>query len=86
MTEAADSPKAASFRRLYWRCRRGFLENDLLLQHFLQRNGESLDDEEMERLNRLLDCDDPTLWELLSGRAQCEDDRLQQMVERIRAA
>ena len=86
MNDVVDSPKAAAFRRLYWRCRRGFLENDLLLQHFLQRDGESLDDEEMERLNHLLDCDDPTLWELLSGRARCEDEGMQQMVERIRAA
>lgn len=86
MSDVADSPEAVALRRLHWHCRRGLLENDLLLQHYLQREARTLCGEDMERLNRLLECDDVTLWELLSGRAQCEDAGLQGLVERIRAA
>ena len=78
--------EAEALRRLRWKCRRGLLENDLLLQHFLNRRGERIDATEMERLNRLLEYDDPRLWDLLCGRDACEDADLQAAVDAIRAA
>lgn len=77
---------AEALRRLRWNCRRGMLENDLMLEHFLRRRADRIDRMELERLNRLLECDDNTLWDLLSGRARCECAELQAAVEAIRAA
>jgi antitoxin CptB len=81
-----DNPEAVALRRLRWRCRRGMLENDLLLEHYLQHRVDQLDAIALADLDRLLDYDDVTLWELLSGRARSEDAALQRMVESIRAA
>ena len=72
-------------RRLRWRCRRGMLENDLLLERFLSRYAGTLDGSTRRQLGELLEIDDPTLWRLLSGQARAES-ALQRLVERIRDA
>jgi len=59
-----------SFNRLRWNCRRGLLENDLVLEKFLERHAESLDDVHLAALNTLLELDDNSLWSLLSGRTE----------------
>ena len=41
-------------RRLQWRCRRGLLENDLILARFLEARGERLDN--LEDPYRLFRC------------------------------
>jgi antitoxin CptB len=71
-------------RRLRWRCRRGLLENDLVLTRFLDRHGATLRTEDLATLDRLLALPDPELWDLVSGRAECVDQRLAPMVERLR--
>lgn len=77
---------AADLRRLAWRCRRGLLENDLLLQRFLDRHAAGLDEERLAALNALLDYGDNELWDLLSGRTECADPRLAPVVAMIRNA
>ena len=72
-------------RRLRWRCRRGLLENDLILGRFLDRHGDALDADQLIALNTLLDLDDNDLWDLLSGRVPCADRRLATLVELLRA-
>jgi antitoxin CptB len=76
----------AALRRLRWRCRRGLLENDLVLERFLDRHGAALEAEEVAALERLLALPDPELWELVSGRADCADARLAPVLERLRGA
>ncbi len=77
------------FRRLQWRCRRGLLENDLVLQKFLAARRDSLDDGKLSTLNDLLALDDNSLWDLLSGRVQsvpeCPEPRHHEMLEWLRA-
>lgn len=73
-------------RRVRWRCRRGMLENDLVLQRFLERHAADLDDERLAALNRLLALPDTDLWDLTSGRAQCDEPELQEMIAWLRAA
>jgi succinate dehydrogenase flavin-adding protein (antitoxin of CptAB toxin-antitoxin module) len=77
------------FRRLQWRCRRGLLENDLVLQKFLAVRRDSLDDGKLSTLNDLLALDDNSLWDLLSGRVssvpECAEPRHQEMLEWLRA-
>ena len=60
--------------RLRWRCRRGMLENDLILARFLDRRGDALREDEVAALDRLLDLPDNDLWDLLCGRAAADPD------------
>jgi succinate dehydrogenase flavin-adding protein (antitoxin of CptAB toxin-antitoxin module) len=77
---------AADMRRLRWRCRRGLLENDLMLARFLERHAARLDETRLAALNVLLEYGDNELWDLLSGRAECSDARLAPVVAMIRDA
>lgn len=79
------SEKDLALRRVRWRCRRGLLENDLMLERFLARHAHELDAAELLRLQQLLELEDHDLWEVLSGVATCADPALQAIVERIRA-
>jgi antitoxin CptB len=72
--------------RLRWRCRRGLLENDLILARFLDARGEAIDEDEVAALDRLLDLDDNELWDLLSGRTEPADATLRPLVAALRAA
>jgi succinate dehydrogenase flavin-adding protein (antitoxin of CptAB toxin-antitoxin module) len=76
----------ADLRRLRWRCRRGLLENDLVLARFLERHAADLDEERLAALNALLEYGDNDLWDLFSGRVECDDPRLAPVVAMIRDA
>jgi antitoxin CptB len=70
--------------RIRWRCRRGMLENDIVLTRFLDACGDSLSDDDVESLDALLDLSDNELWDVIAGRA--EPERAQAaFVERLRA-
>ena len=56
--------------RLRWRCRRGMLENDLILTRFLDARGDAITDQEVAALDVLLEMSDNELWNLLSGREE----------------
>jgi succinate dehydrogenase flavin-adding protein (antitoxin of CptAB toxin-antitoxin module) len=73
----------AEKNRLYWKCRRGLLELDLVFERFLKSN--SPQGEEIEVLNQLLDLPDNDLWDLVSGRCDPLDARHRATVERLRA-
>ena len=70
--------------RLRWRCRRGMLENDLILERFLASQGPRLSDADERDLDALLDLPDQALWDLIAGRSE-PDERLRSLVERLRA-
>ena len=73
-------------RRLQWRCRRGLLENDLILARFLEARGGRLEEHEEAQLSRLLDLTDGELWDLLAGRTEPADATLRPLVFALRAA
>ncbi len=77
---------AVRLSRLRWRCRRGMLENDLVLARFLDARGAELSEAEEALLSRLLDLPDNDLWDLLSGRAESADPALRPMVTALRSA
>ncbi|MDA8417260.1 MAG: succinate dehydrogenase assembly factor 2 [Betaproteobacteria bacterium] len=54
--------------RLRWRCRRGMLETDVLLQRFLVRHLDGLSIGDQDILAQLLELDDNTLLDYLLGR------------------
>jgi antitoxin CptB len=73
----------ADKNRLYWKCRRGLLELDIVLQRFLQTGFPQ--GKEVEALNQLLDMPDNDLWDIVSGRCDLLDERFRATVERLRA-
>jgi len=71
--------------RLRWRCRRGMLENDLILTRFLDARGEGITDQEVVALDRLLDLSDNELWDLLAGRQEPVDAAVKPLLDALRA-
>jgi antitoxin CptB len=72
--------------RLRWRCRRGMLENDIVLGRFLDARGAQMSDSDASALTQLLDLSDNDLWDLLSGRIEPADAAVAPLVECLRAA
>jgi antitoxin CptB len=87
---AASEPWATltptELNRLRWRCRRGMLENDLVLTRFLDERGAELTTRELQALDRLLALADDALWDLLCGRCQPQDEALVPLVAALRRA
>ncbi|MFT4070224.1 succinate dehydrogenase assembly factor 2 [Paraburkholderia sp.] len=73
-TSASHQADAARRRRLRWRSRRGLLENDLILTRFLDRYEQELTDDDVGALDRLLDCNDNELMDLILGRSEPEGE------------
>jgi antitoxin CptB len=70
--------------RLRWRCRRGLLENDLILTRFLDLKGDAITEPELIGLDRLLDLNDNEVWDLLSGRQEPEEAAMRPLLETLR--
>ena len=60
--------------RLKWRCRRGLLENDLFIERFFRRHGQSLTVAHAAGLQQLMDLADNDLLDLLLARREPEGD------------
>jgi antitoxin CptB len=60
--------------RLKWRCRRGLLENDLIIERFFRRYEETMDERMAEGLNALMELSDPDLLDLLLARKEPQGD------------
>ena len=69
----------AARNRLQWKCRRGLLELDLVLERYLR--GNPADPE----LSALLDLPDNELWDIVSGRNDRYDGKFNGIVARLRA-
>jgi antitoxin CptB len=65
-------PKALG--RLKWRCRRGLLENDLLLERFFARHGDALTSSQAIALEALVALPDNDLLDLLLARQEPHGD------------
>ena len=65
--------------RLKWKCRRGLLELDLVLERYLRRHPDD------EALGELLELPDNELWDIVSGRSDRFDATLSGIVARLRA-
>jgi len=61
------------------------LENDLILERFLDARGEAITEREIVALDRLLELSDNELWDLLSGRQESEDAAVKPLLETLRA-
>lgn len=72
--------------RLHWRCRRGMLELDLLLQGFLEKEYSQLARAEQESFARLLELPDQQLLEYLLKQKPVKEKEFAHVIERIRRA
>jgi len=70
--------------RLQWRCRRGMLELDLLLQNFLAKYYSNLSESQLAAFEELLTYSDQMLLDLLLGKKRTADQSVAQIVERVR--
>jgi antitoxin CptB len=65
---------ARRLSKLKWRCRRGLLENDLLIERFFQRHEASLTEKQADALEALMELSDNDLLDLLLARKEPEGD------------
>jgi antitoxin CptB len=78
-----NSPKS-DVSRLRWRCRRGFLELDLLLTDFLERDYPALAPSQQSAFIRLLEIPDDQLLAFFQGRLIPEDSDIKGIIKIIR--
>ena len=62
-----DIQKQAESRRLAWRCRRGMLELDIVLQRFVAQHYEDLSMAELSAFDTMLALPDNDFWALLTS-------------------
>ena len=60
--------------KLKWRCRRGLLENDLFIERFFGRHGDSLTTGQGAALSDLMELADNDLLDLLLARKEPEGE------------
>ena len=70
--------------RIRWRCRRGLLENDIILTRYLDAIAGEIGEQDLIALDRLLDMNDSELWDLLCARTDTHDKELQSLVLQLR--
>ncbi len=70
--------------KIKWACRRGMLELDVLLNNFLERDYNNLNNEDKRLFIELLELPDPELFGLLMQKLAPVDERQAQLISRIR--
>lgn len=72
-------------RRLAWRCRRGMLELDIVLQQLVAEQFFSLSEQELVELDKLLDLPDNDFWSLITNTDEVHENiALQSLLSKIR--
>lgn len=75
----------SDLKRLRWRCRRGLLENDLVLERFLDVYGARLTEAQVRAFEQLLEFGDKKLWDLVVRRSEPGDPELDEVMEMLRS-
>ena len=70
-------------KKLAWRCRRGTKELDVLMQRFLNDYYQTANVELQQAFERMLDMQDPELYDLIVGRQASEDQNINKVIEHI---
>jgi antitoxin CptB len=70
--------------RVRWRCRRGMLELDIVLERFIERHYASLDPVQQAAFDALLDRSDMVLWDMITGRAALPQDDAGALLDLLR--
>lgn len=72
--------------RMRWRCRRGLLELDIVLERFVDAHYAGLDAAQQAAFDALLDSPDTLLWDMITGRQNAAEALQQAVLEKIKAA
>lgn len=71
MADSSTAPLSNTERnRLRWRCRRGLLENEIIINRWLDKHLHAITAAEVHALGLLLDLSDNDLLDLLLGKKQ----------------
>jgi antitoxin CptB len=70
--------------RARWLCRRGMKELDVLLERYMDERWARAGEAERDAFERLLELQDPQLWDWLSGRGRPQERDLADVVSRLR--
>ena len=82
----AENIKDAELRRLAWRCRRGMLELDIVLQRFILQCFDGLTLAQLKTFDDLLELPDNDFWALISSdRITSKNANTACVVNKIRA-
>ena len=65
--------------RLKWKCRRGLLELDIVLERYLEKHPGD------RELSELLDLSDNEIWDIIAQRSEQYPPHLKDVVTRLRA-
>ena len=71
------------YSELKWRCRRGMLELDILLNSYLDKNYNTMSQQQGDLFSEVLDYPDQVLFDLLLGNMQSSDARVNRLVSEI---
>lgn len=88
--QTATAMTEVELRRLNWRCRRGLLELDIVLQRFAEHHLATLDPEELVAFDSLLDYPDNAFLDVVTARVQaaspdiCESMAMQRLLAKLR--
>lgn len=63
--------------RARWRCRRGLLELDIILQRFMDEHYMQLDVAELQQFETLLSLSDNDLWDMIAEKKMVTDKGLE---------
>jgi antitoxin CptB len=77
-------PVMSELDRLRWRCRRGLLELDIILAHFLDTGLADLGPEDRQTFTELLALADNDLWDLISRRQTAPEAAQERVLELLR--
>ena len=74
-------------RRIAWRCRRGMLELDIVLQRFVASHFNTLNLAELQAFDVMLDLPDNKFWAMVSAASYQEFDPIRNaVIAKLRAA
>ena len=77
------SPAVAEYAELKWRCRRGMLELDLLLNAYLDSHYNTMTAQQGEVFSDVLGYPDQVLFDLLLGNMQSSDAAVNSLINDI---
>ncbi len=84
--KSTQAIKQEADNRLRWKCRRGMLELDIMLQSFLKNGYVDLSSADRQLFEQLLDYEDNPLFELLMGHMQPANPAMKNVIQSIQHA
>jgi antitoxin CptB len=70
----AENLRDAEQRRFAWRCRRGLLELDIVLQDFVSKRFDALNMGELQAFDDMLELPDNEFWDLINSSKKLKKD------------